>query len=1159
MVTTANRDFRSKTRSQQTTGDTGKTAPKPFYRSWTFLLGIAAVLLVVAGGTAVYVVSSGSEETVDVDWDEVMAPIPALQTSERYEEIIDHFAEVKESMPTTERVDVLRAYADARLMVSEEGNAHVREAIQVLRRVDSLQPDDTATVRQLFQLYTSMSDDDLAIQYGDRVLELDPEDDRSMVELGDLLVEADQSKRSVDLANTAIDMKPDNINAYRVAIRGMLADGASDEDITNWISEKVSFATARDVPLDTNSLMLLYARESNDDQLAQILLAKVIEAPVSGPDNARFVAQQLQQAGDTIASTRVLSEALQASEEAGIADAGNSLTTDNIAISLLYRQLQLGLYDELLQLIQDNFAGTERYDERILGVEFLANAYSGNNESLAALAEQMAEYDTQFARVWQPLLVELSQETMNGKRVIELTTSALETFPGSAHLRYWQAIGYEAAGETDIAIKVLRQTTRVASGWVMPRLQLARLFLARGDLERALFESATALRANPGLQPAIDYVFAAVVRLQADGREIPAGLSEPVTKVIQSIVESPKAGPERQLFEAIGKKLDGDDQGADRLLAQYFENAPELSVRQYNLLSDMVVDEALASRIEARSSELYGMTVTDLLRAAEAVAQTDGEEAGLNFMKNYSVNGKPLDEFTYRMAACQLLSRLESDQALETWMKFAEDYREFPRVLKEALAATVVRNEEEARTTLIQWMRDCYEEGIDWQLEEIALQLEQDESEKVAAAALVRLDELQPRAPSNPTAYGLMVVAYERIGQPAKAVAVLQKAIQVGAARPEYFLRAAQLLMSQEEEFLAVDLAQKLVAQSNVSRDNLIAAVKVLADAREYSKATAAMKTVLPEQWADTDDDFALASIYAVNAVQAGKSADVYQQILPLAQSSDRWFDLYLSLTNLETMRVSKAKDWLTQAAEWGGESMDRWRNLSAAWRSLAKRVALNQRPEYYQLAVDSMQEVVNRDPTDVDFIQFANLYERAGDTESAIRLYQEIANSDRPVEFRAFALNNLAMLTEDAASAEGFIRSAIELSPQADYVDTLAMILTRQDQQADAIKLLETSLADYPENVVLQIRLAELLLNASELERANDVLAKLVQQTDQSDSLKHTQWQQIRELQTRYSRMQAAAKAEEAAQAAAESATEDTRVQPVGGSANVSDQQPSI
>ena len=49
MVTTANRDVRSKTRAQQTTGDTGKTAPKPFYRSWTFLLGIAAVLLVVSG------------------------------------------------------------------------------------------------------------------------------------------------------------------------------------------------------------------------------------------------------------------------------------------------------------------------------------------------------------------------------------------------------------------------------------------------------------------------------------------------------------------------------------------------------------------------------------------------------------------------------------------------------------------------------------------------------------------------------------------------------------------------------------------------------------------------------------------------------------------------------------------------------------------------------------------------------------------------------------------------------------------------------------------------------------------------------------------------------------------------------------------------------
>lgn len=1164
MVNTVNQDKKSKkSKARMSSSDAGQSRSKPFYRRWAFLLGTLALLLAIAGGGAVYVVSSNTEETVDVGWDEVMKPIPVLQASERYEEIIDHFSDVKESLVSTERTDVLRAYAEARLMVSEEGNAHVREAIQVLRRIDTLNPEDTETVRQLFQLYSSMSDDDLAIQYGDRVLELDPNDDRSMVELGDLLLEADDTTRSVELANAAVDINPGNIDAYRVAIRGMLANGASDEDITNWISEKVGSASAQGVALDTNSLMLLYARESNDDQLAQILLAKIVEAPLSGSENARLVSTQLQKAGDTIASTRVLREALQAAEDAGIADDGNRLTTDSLAVSLLYRQLQLGLYDELLQLIETSFAGTERYDDRILGVEFLARAYTAETEKLPALAEKMAEYDTQFSRVWQPLLVELSRETLNGKRIIELTKTALETFPGSAHLRYWQAIGYEAAGEVDQAIRVLRQTTRVASGWVMPRLQLSRLFLERGDLERGLVESATALRSSPGLQPAIEYVFAAVVGLQASGREIPLGLDDPIGKVIQSIVDSPKVGSDRELLLAIRKKLEGDDQVSDQLLTQYFENAPELSIPQYNLLKALVVDEKLASRIDARSFELYGMTLPELLSAAEEVVQRDGEAAGLDFIKMYQVNGKPLEEITYRLAVCQLLTRLESDQALDAWKKMAEDFREFPRVLKEVIATPVVRRDTETRVKLIQYMRDCFEDGVDWQLEEIALQLEQDDSEKAAAAALVRLDELQPQAPSNPTAYGLMVVAYERIGQPAKAAAVLQKAIQIGAARPEYYLRAAQLLMQQEEEFLAVDLAQKLVAQPDVSRNNLIGAVKVLGDAREYLKATEAMQKILPDSWNDADEEFAMASIYAVNAVQAGKSEEARRQILPLAQSSDRWFDLYLSLTNLDALRVPTAKDWLNQAADWGGDSMHRWRNLSAAWRSLAKRASLNERAGYYHLAVQAMREVMNREPTDVDTIQFANLHERAGDSEGAVRLYQEIANSDRPVEFRAFALNNLAMLTEDALTAEGYIRKAIELSPAADYVDTLAMILTRQDRQADAIDLLEASLADYPADVVLQIRLTDLLLNASELERANGVLEQLVQQADQSDSLKHTQWQEIRELQTRFSRILEikAAEAGEAAEtqaAAGESATEDTRVQPVGGSSNAQEQQPS-
>ncbi len=1090
---------------------------------WIIGIGVCVLLIAVGGGVAAYLATDDAEEVI-VDWNDIHAQASELARSELHVEVVELFSELSADLNEIERTDVLRLFAESRLRVSMPGNNHLREAIAVFRRVLTLEPNDYDSTRRLVFLYQSMSEQDLAIEFAEKYLDHDPADAEVAKTLAAIYLEMRKTVEATKLAASVLESAPGDMEAIRIAIGARLLDDVAEEEITAWLQEIAAATAGSDSPVRLDSLMLVYARASGDDQLAKILLQKVVTDSSSNPSvtQSMFVASELQGQGQPVEAVELLSQSIGLVGDNAESD---DLTADEKMLatqSLLYQRLQLGQFEQVLQLIKDHFRGTDAYDDRITAVDFMACRFSGNDELLSDLVKQLDGYETQFARIWGPLVAELAATEPDGAKLIALADTGIETFPGSAYLYFWKAYGLELVGASDQAIEGYRAATRLASGWVMPRLRLANLFEARGDYERAFIENATALRVNPGFQPAVDGMLASAIQIYVESGEIPAALGTPVLNVVDAIASSPKATEERELFLAISARLKDDRALADRHLATYLEGVGELTTQQFRTLRVVATNAELQERISALQERAFGMTTSELLSLAVDAARQGDVDTGVQFLADYAINGEKLPDFTLQLLTCQLYTSLESDRQLAAWSELAESNRTNPAVLNLVLRIPAIQQDEQARAQMVAWLKESYPDGVEWEIQQIAIDLDKDKSQKQAAQAVFRLHELIEKAPTSRTIYGLMAVAFERLEQPTKAIEALSTAVENGADRPQYRTRLTELLADQGEEALAIRNALAVTRSPVASLALRRRAIKVLADLKEFAKAANATKQDLPARLTDSDDDFATASLYTVNSVRAGNFDGLRELFGDMPRTKDRWFNLYLSLTNTEELPVTEANEWLQEAQSWPelDDAVDRQRNLAAAWRKLASRSPEDSREPHLLNALTLLERVLEQAPTDADRLLNATLHEQTGNTEEARRLYREIADGTMPDKFRAFAQNNLALMTEDLDVAAELAQQAVELGKSAEYVDTKAFVLAKQDKRNEARKVLEEGVAAYNSHVGIRIRLVEMLLDDSELDRANELLTELAQADRLSRSLTTREWQTIRSLQTRCTRM---------------------------------------
>jgi len=322
------------------------------------------------------------------------------------------------------------------------------------------------------------------------------------------------------------------------------------------------------------------------------------------------------------------------------------------------------------------------------------------------------------------------------------------------------------------------------------------------------------------------------------------------------------------------------------------------------------------------------------------------------------------------------------------------------------------------------------------------------------------------------------------LNKPERILAVCRQARDHGIDVPLLQTQLAELTSSREE---AITTARNILNRAGRSSEWQAVrsrCVAVLLRHGEHPTATTELVSMLPDHIVDTDDHFLRFSTLAVTSANVGAVKTVLGPIEKLAPSSDRWFRLWVDLTQISSVDAEIACRMLQQAGQWSStDDPKRSKLLFNAWRKLGHRTSEDRCHEEAFVALDSI--ITSESPPDEQMV-VAGLAWKTGRSDKAIALYDRIAkHSDGSPQLKAIAFNNLASLKlmegVELSFAAEMASKAMVLQERPEFVDTLVEIRLRMNQKEDALQLLEDGIRQWPNNSRLKRLAARLKTTPAE------------------------------------------------------------------------------
>ena len=247
---------------------------------------------------------------------------------------------------------------------------------------------------------------------------------------------------------------------------------------------------------------------------------------------------------------------------------------------------------------------------------------------------------------------------------------------------------------------------------------------------------------------------------------------------------------------------------------------------------------------------------------------------------------------------------------------------------------------------------------------------------------------------------------------------------------------------------------------------------------------------------------------YAAALIADGKTTAANALLNPLLAGDDETARAWqASVMNLAatTLPATAAADWLVRLEGIVPADAVQPRTLLAeAWGTLATRSGNDQYASSARRILGALQEREDA-PAEVGTV-LALQHERIGDFEQAEALYRNSLERLRTAEesaegpvananyLRAVILNNLAMVLSRQGvrldEAVSLSNDAISLYPDVGSLhDTLAFVLWRQGQYADALPVADKAVELEPQNLAFQVNRAQILLDAGRRDEAVNVI----------------------------------------------------------------------
>ena len=1035
---------------------------------------IATVILTAAVGTGLFFLSlrfsqklADQTEPIDEELNGATARAEELLRVQEYPQVLAALDPYRSQMYRQHHIAGMKMYAEARAAIPEPSNRHIAMAAAMLVRVAELDSTDPDTHSQLFRLFSDIGDYDSAISYGKRAVALAPSDLHMRLDLGRTFLNSGDIQAARGIATNVLENNSDCLEAAVLHIQCSVVSGISDEEILPFIDEFCSQAmpTAK-----TDRTLLLIALAQYKDDLDGVKLLSSLLAPTDLPataDNYRF---------------RLLTEALsidgryEASAEAAHRLVEGSGISSEEKRTLIYRLLQSGEYGTLQQTCRQVLQDRCQYRDECLIVRFLGFWLTGQDNELPMLAEQVAKETTHLARVWAPLLNVLTASSPKPKEIAAIASEAIQKLPQSAQLKFILAGSLQALGESDAAISEYRRSIELAPRWAVPRAELCKIQLLRREYSSALAEAIQLQRCRPIPPETLDLILISSAEILRAGGQLSPATKEAITATLATARLNQAHPHALKILDALTHYFNRDTNAADKSVVNVLDTSSRrLTAGDIEILSAIATKSEVKVHVLSVKRDRFGASATELIETAINVARKRGEAAAWQYLNTTRIAGGPLAAASRDLLFARVLSAIDSARARAAWIDLGERNKENLQILRQAVRAKELADDFVNREKLIHLMKAASPpNAIDWRICDALLTLDRDTSQEAAAGVALRMCQLTKMTPSAEAAC-VTALAYERLNRPNRALSVLKESAAVGAGSVLGALKVAELSVSATE---AVRHAKLVLRSRGIPDAFQNRAICVLLRHGCYTEAAGEMGRRLPETVTDSDEDFRRFSAFAVARAHAGTVTDVLGLIEQFAMQSDRWFQLWIDLTDVVAVPPDTASAMLVQAKAWLlPDDTKRSLSLSRAWGRLARRHPTS---KYLEKAWSGLRPLVTEHSPLVDQMMLANLASRTGNSEVAAELYRRITNHDlADPGSRAVAFNNLALLKsrmdDELTVAESLSRQALDLEQRPEFVDTLVEILIQQKRSGRAVALLQKSLQSWPHNRRLNLLLSKL------------------------------------------------------------------------------------
>ncbi len=956
----------------------------------------------------------------------------------------------------------LRTFAEARATLPEAKDGHVLPAVGAFMRLAEVDPEDTESRVHLFQLFRRIKNEEGAVRFGSEAVALKPDDHRLRLLLADVQLRTGDAKNAEEHARTVLAADSNNIEAATLVVRCRVADGDDSTTILELIDGLCDQSDQKKTQLDRTLLSLVLARETNDTETAELLAGSFAPNDINESVDQTRVEMIIAALGSAGRSQDVISAAARS------ADTGSSSSVEepNRLLSAVRRYLWAGEHQRVLDATETAIDVRSGNNDELVILRFMSLWLENDRTELRPMAEAMSKLQTHRARVWTPVLQELAAAEPKTEAILKATSAALAFFPESPCLTLLNAESLIAIGDPDGAIVAFRNAIAASPRWAHARIRLAELFTQRSQPNLAFAEALEAVKAVPHSTKATHALIVSVTRLREAGGQLNKQAQAAMLKFVQRTKESATDDTSKTLLDAAFHFLRGDAEQTDTAVAELLAKPESLMTADLTLLEVLASNEPLRREAKAIRHSKAGLRYDDLLFDCVEAARKEGPTAALLYLETAKLGNRKLPKASQRFLYAETLSILRDKDAKIAWISLANDYPRELRIQQRAATDPGLADDFSARQKIVNNIKAVSsEETTVYQIEAARLLLDKDDSQQAAAQAALTMTELLKTATTSTQAMRLAIRAFERLNKPERVLSILRDASGSGMRIPDFQLRLAEQSSTREE---AVRSAKSFLAMISPSSPLRGRAINVLLQHGEYRTAAHELSVNLPRKIEDTDEHFHRFSALAVAMAYNGNVKEVLRPIETLAPNSNRWFKLWLDITEVASVAKEDAFAMLIQAAEWSEvEPESRKRQLSVAWRRLARR---SPDKRCLEQAFAELNAVVDSTADASEQMLLAGLAIKADQPDVAATVYDQlVARADEKAPYHAIALNNLASLKltsgTDLHEASALADRAWQLQQKPEFVDTLIDIRLKQNRKQEALVLLEEGIKKWPQN----------------------------------------------------------------------------------------------